>query len=148
MDPDLPYVKEVDGQLVLIDPAAAALVDVVNRHNLGNTYSLNRDRIEHFVRRVAALGKTAADTVITCINVDDQVGGILAEKLMPGFDWRPIRAAGQVPFARGLAGREGIQGFLDLAYPEVGRTLRAAEGLCVVVVDHGTAAIFRAPRVT
>jgi hypothetical protein len=90
------------------------------------------------------LGKSADEVVITVINVDTPLGGPLAEALMPGFDWQAIRDRGEVPFARGLAGREGIQEALDELYPSAGEALRECQGLAVVIVDYGVAAVFKA----
>lgn len=141
------YVKEVDGQLVLVDPVAAGVVQAVAEHNCGDTLAMNSDRVAHFIERARVLGKSADEVVITVINVDTPIGGLLADALMPGFDWQAIRDRGEVPFARGLAGREGIQGALDELYPSAGEALRDADGFAVVVVDHGVAAVFKAEQV-
>lgn len=63
---------------------------------------------------------------------------------MPGCDWQAMRDGGEVPFARGLAGREGIQDVIDILDKEEGEILRAHKGLAVVVVDHGVVKIFSA----
>ena len=138
------YVKEVGGQFVLVDPVAAGVVKAVAEHNCGGTFTRNKDRIAHFIERARVLGKSADEVVITVINVDTPLGGPLAEALMPGFDWQAIRDRGEVPFARGLAGREGIQEVLDELYLPAGEVLRGVGGLAVVVVDYGVAAIFKA----
>lgn len=141
-------VREIDGQLVLDDPDALAVARAVAKHNCRATLEEQRERVEHFVRRVAALGRTPAEVVITLVNVDDPHGRPLAELLMPGNEaaWQAFRDAGQVPFARGLATREGIQSFLDIVDEDAADKLRALDGLAVVVVDCGVAEVFEAAQ--
>jgi hypothetical protein len=79
------------------------------------------------------------------LNVDDDLGGELAQMLMPGHDWQSYRDQGQVPFARGLADREGIQSILELVDPTEAETLRTiTDTLPVVVMDHQVVAVFQA----
>ncbi|HMG13699.1 MAG TPA: hypothetical protein VK571_10995 [Gemmatimonadaceae bacterium] len=56
--------------------------------------------------------------MLLILNVDDLLGDELAAMLMPGHDWQAYRDQGQVPFARGLAGRQWMQGILELLDPE------------------------------
>lgn len=107
-------VHEIDGQLVLDDPDAVAVIQAVEKHNCRNTLDLNADRVAHFKRRLAERRLTAADAVIVLLNVDDIHGGPLADLLMPGYNWQEVRDRGEIPFARGLAMRQGIQETLDL----------------------------------
>lgn len=60
---------------------------------------------------------------------------------MPGFDWQKIRDRGEVPFARGLAMREGIRDALGFFDQEAATKLRDMTTV-VVVVDHGVAEVF------
>lgn len=135
-------VREVDGQLVLDDPMAVAVFQAVDKINCRNTFDVNVERIEHFKHRVAERGLTASDVVIVILNVDDVHGGLLAEKLMPGTNWQEIRDRGEVPFARGLAGREGIQGVLGTFDKDAAGKLERMTDIAVVVVDHGVAEVF------
>lgn len=137
-------VREIGGQLVLDDPDALAVMQAVAKANCEQTLSMNADRVAHFKRRATDLGKTPADVVITVINVDDVNGGLIAEAFMPGHDWQEIRDRGEVPFARGLAKREGIQEILATFDEEAATALQAMNTLAVVVVDHGVAAVFAA----
>jgi hypothetical protein len=137
-------VREIDGQLVLDDPDALAVVRVAAKRNCRGTLELNNDRVRHFQQRVVDLGRSAADTVIVLLNVNDPNGGALADILMPGHDWQAYRDRGEVPLARGLAVREGIQTALDLLDREAADKLRASETVVVVVVDHGVAEVFDA----
>ena len=136
-------VREVDGKLVLDDPQAVAMIRAIAKHNCERTLDAHRDRIAHFVGRAKVLGRSVEDTVIVLLNVDDPIGGALAEALMPGTDWQPFRDRGEVPFARGLAGREGIVSALDTFDDEAAKTLREFAGpeLAVVVVDYGVAVV-------
>lgn len=138
------YVTEVEGRTVLVDPDAVAVMRAVGKHNCRATFEIGTERVAHFARRIKERGLTAADVVIVLINVDDPHGSELAEVLMPSTDWQAIRDRGEVPFARGLASREGIQEALGLFDPEAAEKLRAWEGVAVVVVDHGVAEIFPA----
>ncbi|MBI2120855.1 MAG: hypothetical protein HYT94_04495 [Parcubacteria group bacterium] len=137
-------VREINGQLVLDDPDALAVLNVVNKHNCRNTLEMNADRVKHFKHRLTELGKTASDTVIVLLNVDDNYGSAIAEVLMPGVNWQKIRDRGEIPFARGLAGKEGIVGVLDTFDKEAAIKLRDMEHVAVVVVDHGVAEVFTA----
>lgn len=137
-------VREVDGQLVLDDPVAVAVIRAVGKHNCRNTFDLNADRIAHFKRRLFERGMSASDALITVLNVDDPHGGPLADALMPGHNWQQYRDRGEVPFARGLAMRAGIEKALDTFDKEAAEKLRGMTDVAVVVVDHGVAEIFAA----
>jgi len=137
-------VREIDGQLVLNDPVAVGVIHAVSKHNCRSTLELNADRVEHFKGRLADRGLTASDAVIVLLNVDDGHGGPLADILMPGHNWQEIRDRGEVPFARGLAMREGIQEALGTFDEEAAAKLRDMTNVAVVVVDHGVAEVFTA----
>ena len=137
-------VHDVDGQLVLDDPNAMAVIHAVEKHNCRNTFELNADRVAHFKRRLAERGMTADQAVIVLLNVDDIHGSLLADALMPGHNWQEIRDRGEVPFARGLAMREGIQGALDTFDKEAAEKLQGMTDIAVVVVDRGVAEVFAA----
>ena len=114
-------VREIDGQLVLDDPDAVAVIHAVEKHNCRNTFEMNADRVAHFKRRLAERDMTADQAVIVLLNVDDVHGGPLADALMPGHNWQEIRDRGELPFARGLAMREGIQEALGTFDKEAAR---------------------------
>lgn len=140
-----------NGEMILIDPVACGVITAVNEHNRRlarekcyQTLELNDDRIEHFQKRAAFLGKTSEDTVIVIINVDAMYGNVLADMLMPNHDWQVYRDQGQVPFARGLAVRQGIQEFLAVVDEAASEKLSQfnSNELAVVVVDHGVCEVF------
>ena len=137
-------VPEVDGQLVLDDPDAMAVIGAVSKHNCKNTLEINADRVEHFKRRLAERGMTPDQAVIVLLNVDDVHGGPLADVLMPGYNWQEFRDRGEVPFARGLAMREGIQEALGTFDKDAEAKLKGMTDVAVVVVDHGVAEVFAA----
>ncbi|KKT17798.1 MAG: hypothetical protein UV98_C0001G0001, partial [Parcubacteria group bacterium GW2011_GWB1_43_6] len=62
----------------------------------------------------------------------------------PGHNWQEIRDKGEVPFARGLAMREGIQEVLGTFDKEAATKLQSMRDVAVVVVDHGVAEVFTA----
>ena len=109
-----------------------------------STLELNSDRIPHFKLRAEQLGFSPRQVVIVLLNVNDEHGGPLAEQLMPGEDWKRFRDRGQVPFARGLAIRSGIESVLRLFDDEAAAKLHAMKGLSIVVVAHGVAEVFAA----
>lgn len=141
-------VREIDGQMVLDDPEALTVIQAVNTHNgkqnCRNTLALNADRVEHFKNRLVERNMTAADAVIVLLNVDDVHGGPITDALMPGYNWQEIRDRGEVPFARGLAGRDGIQEILGGFDEEASGKLQAMSEVAVVIVDHGVAEVFAA----
>ena len=145
-DPDATgaVVREVDGQLVLDDPVAVAVISAVEKHNCRNTLELNADRVEHFKRRLTERGMTPDQAVIVLLNVDDVHGGPLADALMPGHNWQEIRDKVEVPFARGLAMRGGIQEALGAFDKDAATKLQSISDVAVVVVDHGVAEVFAA----
>ena len=137
-------VREIDGELVLDDPDAVAMIRAVGKHNCKNTLLLNQKRVEHFVQRIPERGLTGMDAVIVFVNVDDAQGGPIANGLMPGANWQEIRDRGEIPFARGLAVRQGIQASLALFDPEAAEKLAAIAGIAVVVIDYGVAEVWEA----
>lgn len=139
-------VRIVDGQAVLEDPDALAVVGAVTKHNCRQTMLLQADRVAHFVRRMTERGDSPEDVVITILNVDDPNGGLVADLLMPDFNWQAMRDRGEVPFARGLAARAGIQAILEeFGEKAAAATLRRMTGvIAVVVIDHGAVEVFEA----
>jgi hypothetical protein len=135
-------VREVDGQLVLDDPMAMGMITAVNKRNCRNTMDMNWDRITHFAKRMKETNRDPKEFLIVILNVDDRNGGAIAEVLMPGHDWQAVRDTGAVPFARGLAGREGIQEILNEIDREEAVKLAAEPGLPIVIVDHGTTLVW------
>ncbi|TSC69826.1 MAG: hypothetical protein G01um101470_953, partial [Parcubacteria group bacterium Gr01-1014_70] len=107
-------------------------------------FELNADRVAHFKRRLTERGMTADQAVIVLLNVDDVHGGPLADALMPGYNWQEIRDRGEIPFARGLAMREGIQRALGTFDKEAAEKLQGMTDVAVVIVDHGVAEVFAA----
>lgn len=140
-------VREVDGNLVLNDPAALSVARAVGKHNCRATAELNADRVAHFTGRIAERGLSANDALIVIINMDDPFGSDVGDALMPGHDWQAHRDRGEVPFARGLAGREGIQAVLDGIDPDAAAKLRGL-ATAVVVFDHGTVEVFEAASIS
>lgn len=145
-DPDAQgaFINVVDGEYVLHDPAAVGVIKAVSKHNCKGTLEINAERIEHFKGRLAELGKTPEEAVIVLLNVDDANGAQIADALMPNHDWDAIRAKDEIPFARGIAMREGIQKALAIFDESASEKLRSFEGVAVVVVDHGVAEVFAA----
>lgn len=132
----------VDGQLVLEDPDAYALIVAVGKCNCSRTLEMNAERIEHFRGRISQRGLSPADVVIVVLNVDDPLGGALADILMPNHPWHEFRERGEVPFARGLAGRDGIQHLIDRVDEVAAQKLREHPGVACVVMDHGVVEVF------
>lgn len=141
----VPIVREEDGQLIIDDPHALAVVLAVKKHNCKRTLLANAERVLHFLNRINELGKSPEDVVIVLLNVDDQNGAAIANALMPGHDWQQFRSRGETPFARGIANRAGIQSAIECFDEYAAKKLRElTDGVAVVVVDHSTAEIFRA----
>lgn len=137
-------VREIDGKLVLDDPDALGVIRAVEKHNCRLLFDANRERIDHFIERARVLGQ--ADVVIVILNVDDVHGGPIAELLMPGHDWQAYRDRGEIPIARGLAGRGGIEDAIRFFDEEAADKLRDMDALSVVVVDRGVAEVLPVGR--
>jgi hypothetical protein len=131
-----------DGSLALDDPTAVAMITAVDKYNCKSVFDAQNDRVQHFVGRMKALGKSPQDVVIVLINADDVHGRHLADILMPGYNWQEYRDRGEVPFARGLAARDGIEEALAVIDQDAALKLKKQRGISVVVVDYGTAEVF------
>lgn len=64
-------VREIDGQLVLDDPAALGLITGVAKHNCHATFDIHAERVTHFKVRVAERGLDPSTVVIVLLNVND-----------------------------------------------------------------------------
>jgi hypothetical protein len=137
-------VREIDGQLVLDDPLAEAIFCAVGKVSCKATLEMNLDRVLHFKRRMTERKLTPGDAVIVLVNVNDVHGSFLADMLMPGTDWQQIRDRGEIPFARGLAVKAGIQEFLEAFDEDAASKLKEMTEAAIVVVDHGVAEVFPA----
>lgn len=138
-----------DGTLIIEDPAAEGMIAAVEAHNysIGKhnckvTFDSQRERVDHFVSRIKERGDDPKDVLITLINADDPKGRPLADALMPDTDWNQFRSNGEIPFARGLAGREGIQEILYDIDEEAAKKLKHIDGIACVVIDSGVAETF------
>jgi hypothetical protein len=140
------YVTKIDDKLVLVDPLAAEVIEALNIYNKNlcyKTLELQMDRVIHFTKRIKELNREPNSVVILLANVDNPLGEELANELMPGYDWQQFRDRGEVPFARGLVGRSGIQTFLDNVNQLEGEKLRNAnDNVAVLVIDYNTCEIF------
>jgi hypothetical protein len=76
------------------------------------------------------------------LNVNDTAGGELAKVLMPNQDWSEIRNRGEIPFARGLVERAGMQDVLNDFDPTSAKKLREAKGFATIVMDFGVVEVF------
>lgn len=144
------YVTEENGQIILHDPAAAGVLAAVSAHNreIGEKccqiiFDKNADSIERFKRIFTEKNYSTREKCLVFIQVDDYYGSVITEKLMPGYDWSPIRNAGQEPIARGIADRDFIQTALGFFADDAARRLQECpDDLVAVVVGGRTASIF------
>lgn len=133
------------GEIVLNDPVAVSIWQVLTDPDRKDAYEQSKDRVGHFVKRMEELGKSPELTVIVLLQVDDTVGGMLADALMPGHNWNEIRGRGEEPYARGLASREPIRRILETVYPDAAQILaKNMNKTCVVMVSYSSATIFDA----
>ncbi|MCL1840019.1 hypothetical protein FWF89_03470 [Candidatus Saccharibacteria bacterium] len=141
----LAYVEEVDGEIVLHDPQAMALFRAFAKDQCRRKIiEFQSDRIDHFKNRAATLGQGPKAVVIGIFNVDDEYGGLIANQLMPGFNWQEIRDKGETPYARGLVDYGWIADVLEKLDKESHQALIDSKELCVVVVDDTIALVFPA----
>ncbi len=140
-------VREIDGQIILDDPDALAMITAIGKRNCRTTFMAQLDVIRRFAMRATERGDSINDVVIVLINVDDANGQHIAPMLMPDHCWQQYRDRCEVPFARGLAGREGIQAALDIIDEDAASKLRAMTELAVIVIDHSTADVYPASLV-
>lgn len=139
----MPVVRRMsDGQLVLDDPAALGMALAVGKHNCKRTLAQNAERVTHFARRLTEKNLSPKDAAIVLLNVDTRLGSLLADALMPGHDWQAFRDQGQIPFARGLAGREGLQELVDKIDETAGNKLRSLDGVAIIVMDFDVVEVF------
>lgn len=133
-----------DGSVTAGGPITEGVVAAVAHHNRRVVLEACRalleesaERVRHFRGRMKALGLDPRDCAIVFLSVDDPLGGAMAEALMPGTDWSPIRARGEAPYARGLVLREGLVQTLRERHPAAAEALEKEEGVVAVVVAHG-----------
>jgi hypothetical protein len=145
--PDYPraVVREVGGQLVLDDPDALAVIQVVESHNRGiarqaceQLFNTQAERVEHFKRRIIERGSSPDELIIVLLDVDDPNGGRLANILMPNNEkaWQAFRDQGQIPLARGMATRPEIQKLVNALDKQTGARLAEMKGKTAVIVMH------------
>lgn len=68
-------VREIDGQTVLIDDEAVAVIRAIEKLNCQSILHANAERVAHFKRRIIQLGRDPKDVVVVLLNVDDVHGG-------------------------------------------------------------------------
>lgn len=136
------YVDVIDGKIVLIDPVGYAFVQAVNKSNCENTYLAQIDRIRYFKNRISEKQLDPKSVVITLINVDSLYGTEIAEALMPGHDWQQYRDKGEIPFARGLAMKEGMGEMIATFDKEAAEKITKMEEVPVIVMDHNVIEVF------
>lgn len=129
--------------VAIVDSSVVEIIRAIGRENCRRTLEGQRERVDYFVRGMIERG-VADRFVVVVLNVDDECGGVIARALMPGQDayWDELRAQGAVPYARGLAVREGIQEALDMLDAHAAAELRRAVGPTAVVIDDGAIAVF------
>lgn len=136
------FITGSTGQITPDPEAEATEKDLGQTQAAMDFFTANAERIKHFKKRAVELGRSGRDTVVTLINVDDPKGSILADALMPGHNWQQYRDAGEVPVARGLATKEGVREFLEVAgYDVAARELSETDVLSVVVLDAQVALV-------
>jgi hypothetical protein len=136
--------RDDNGTLVCDDPVAASVIRAVEKHNCQQTLNTQSDRVEYFINRAKEKKLLPEEVMIVLANVDSFLGEVLADLLMPGFNWDEIRQRGETPFARGLASRDGVQKFVDMVDEEEGAKLRDCDDFPVVVADFEVVAVFSA----
>lgn len=134
--------QDENGQPILVDPQAHGVMLAIGKHYCDNILKMNEDRVAHLRERARQLGKSPHEAVIVLVNADDPHGAVLADILMPGHDWNQFRAIGKIPFARGLAGRQGVIDFIKAFEPSAEIPDPDSADVQVVVIDHGTFKIY------
>lgn len=129
-----------NGQLILHDPMAQSLIEVISYHQrqaakefCEKIYEDAIERIAYFHQRFEQGIYKKDNYCIVLIQVDDPYGGPISELLMPGFDWQPIRDQGLKPIARGVAERKFMHDVLALFNQNAATEFDSTE-LAVVVV--------------
>ena len=136
------FITGPDGPIIPDPESAATDEHLASTESAMDLFRANAERVKHFERRVGELGRSGRDTVITVLNVDDPLGGVLADILMPGHDWQRYRDAGEIPVARGLASKSGLPEFLEEAgYSIAAGELAGTDDLRVLVLDSGVALV-------
>lgn len=99
-------------------------------------------------RAIHELGKNPEDIVMVAIHVDDPEWTFVADALMPGCDWQPLRDRGEKPIARGSAMADGICEMLSELVPDLAETIAAGppdRHLFAFVMDGGGASVYAVP---
>lgn len=131
-----------DGSIVPVTSEQLTDDQLANTYLAMDLYKHNAERMGHFKQKVEALGRSGADTVITLLNVDDPVGKVLADIVMPGHDWQKFRDAGETPVARGMVTKGAIPEFLThYGYTKTADELAMTDELKVLVISSGVALV-------
>lgn len=141
---EMPYVTEINDELVLVDPQACEVIKAINEENCRKTYDLNLDRINYFKQRFIDRQDNPEDVCIVIINVDDSYGKEISDILMPNVNWQEYRDRNEVPFVRGLASKPFVVAYIDecIMNSNVAKTLNDMQTLAVVVIDWQNVEIF------
>ena len=136
------FISGTDGRII-VDPDSDSDERRLRDTQLAlDFFAGNAKRVRHFSERAAELGRSGEDTVITLVNVDDPIGKMLADALMPGHDWQRYRDAGEIPVARGLAAKEGMPEFMEgVGFQVAADELRSTSDLRVLVIGFDTALV-------
>jgi hypothetical protein len=149
---DFPHaiVKKENGKFILDDPTADGVATAVKHHNnrialqtCKNMFEINAERVAYFKNRIVELNKSPNDFAIVLLNVDDHHACLLADILMPGYNWQQFRDQGMVPIARGLVDRKWMQEIVSSIRPEAGNKMKFIHTV-VVVMDACTVDVFEA----
>lgn len=128
--------------------AIAGIISTFGRSNSRERCKLilngQLDRVEYFKERMDATDRDPREWAILLCHVDDKHGREIAEALMPGYDWNPIRATGAMPIARGFVNRVWIHGLLETFDPSAAKALEGVYGKAVIVIAHGVAEVYPA----
>lgn len=92
-------------KLLLVDPLAVAVAGVVARMNF---FEQNADATARLVARAKEKSVGEEKFVVVLIDVDDTDWCVLADTLMPGYDWDQYRKRNEKPVARGVVPRSLI----------------------------------------
>ena len=135
-------VIEKDGKLLLIDPNAEAMINVINTLNCNKTYLLKKDRVEYYQQRIKDAGIDPSTVTIVICNVDESFGEFVADSTMPGYDWDEIRNRGETPYAIGFLYKESIIPIVGVYDPEACEKLKNIISYSVLVSDYSVINVF------
>jgi len=139
---EIPTVHRINGEIVLDNPSALIQMRALKKKKCLGTLKENIERVNDFILQMKSPLISSEEVCIIIISADDCNGKDVVEALMPNHDWQPYRDKGQIPYARGIVNRQGIESVLNIIDKGAAKKLQDLSGIAIVIIDHESTEVF------